>query len=838
MDKKKVLNGIRLFLIVASVLCLIGAAAFMFHDYRRETQVSDTSADLPVEISHRVLYISSYNPIYYSSAEKEEGLKESLYPKGIEYDIVYMDAKNFATEDDLLAFHDFLKRRISDEKNYEGVILGDDDALRFGMRYQEELFPGIPMVFFGVNDIGLAEEASQNPLIKGYFETDFTKEAIDTVLLLFPDTDRLVALHDESSAGLTDKELFYECEAFYPGIVFSDIDSQEMTEEEFEKTVSEVSGNAVFLYMTCYNDGEGNTASVERRAEGITTNTSLPVLRTYDGGVGGGVLGSVSVDFKEQGYLGGQLLSDMLAGNDVSSVQLDMDTDGKRVFDYRLLKSYGCNYHLLPADTEYVNRGQTFMERYGRILPAILLIGAALVLLLIGTNVNMYQVRIANKELEKTAEDLETSRKELEYRADYDAMLGLLNRRAATDQLDQTLKADSKYSILIIDIDDFKGVNECYGHEFADELLVSLSSMLMMMADENGWLLSRFGGDEFLLMIPDAFLTAEDPRVETLLQLFRQPFSVGEEMIIMSASIGISNSDGQSPPETLIINAEAAMYEAKQRGRNMAFLYADEMKRGVREENQIKAKLLDAFENDGFYMVYQPQIDAKTLEVSGYEALVRMKEPGLYPGQFIPVVEQSGWIARLGRVTTELVIKQLAAWRDDGMTIHPVSVNYSSKQMNDTGYLDFVKDLLTNYDIPSEYLEIEFTEGLFIERTKQAEELFARFKELGITLLMDDFGTGYSSLGYLTYIPVDIIKLDKSLVDAYLIREKDSFIHDVIRMMHDLGKRVIIEGVEEEWQFKRLCEFGADAIQGYYFSKPVPPDEAISFRLKKEGSGQ
>ena len=836
MDKKKVLNGIRLFLIIASVLCLIGAAGFMFHDYRQETQITDTTVDIPVEITHRVLYISSYNPIYYSSAEKEEGLKDSLYPQGIEYDIIYMDVKNFATEEDLLAFHDFLKRRIGEEKNYEGVILGDDDALRFGMRYQEDLFSGIPMAFFGVNDIGLAEEASQNPLIKGYFETDYTKSAIDTALLLFPETDRFVALHDGSSAGLIDEELFYNCADLYPGIVFSDINSGEMTEESFEKAISEVSGNAVFLYMTCYNDSEGNTASVERRAEAITKNTSLPVLRTYEGGVGRGVLGSVSVDFRKQGALGGKLLSDMLDGKNVSGVQLDMDTDGKRVFDYQLLKSYGCNYHLLPADTVYLNRGQTFMERYGRILPAILLIGAALLLLLIGTNLNMHQVRIANRELEKTAEDLEISRKEMEYRADYDAMLGLLNRRAATEQLNETLKKDSNYAILIIDIDDFKGVNECYGHEFADELLVSLSGMLMMMADEAGWLLSRFGGDEFLLMIPDVFLTVEDPIVENLLQIFRQPFSVGEDMIIMSASIGISNSDGQSPPETHIINAEAAMYEAKQRGRNMAFLYAEEMKRGVREENQIKAKLLEAFENDGFFMVYQPQIDAKTLEVSGYEALVRMKEPGLYPGQFIPVVEQSGWVARLGRVTTELVIKQLAAWRDEGHTLHPVSVNFSSKQMNDTGYLDFVKDLLTNYDIPSEYLEIEFTEGLFIERTKQAEELFERFKELGITLLMDDFGTGYSSLGYLTYIPVDIIKLDKSLVDAYLIKDKDSFIHDVIRMMHDLGKRVIIEGVEEDWQFRRLLEFDADTIQGYYFSKPVLPEEAISFRLKKEES--
>ena len=231
-------------------------------------------------------------------------------------------------------------------------------------------------------------------------------------------------------------------------------------------------------------------------------------------------------------------------------------------------------------------------------------------------------------------------------------------------------------------------------------------------------------------------------------------------------------------------------------------------------------------------MLYQPKIDAVTKKVNGYEALVRMKEPGIYPGQFIPVAEQNGWIWKIGRITTELVIKQLAAWRDEGYELHPVSVNFSSNQINDLGYLKMVEDLLEKYDIPAKYLEIEITEGLFLDRTSQSENLFKSFKDMGIRLLMDDFGTGYSSLGYLTYIPVDVIKLDKSLVDAYLVDGRDLFIRDVIQLMHDLDKEMIIEGVEEEWQYQRLREFGAETIQGYFFSKPIPADEAISFEVK------
>ena len=233
-------------------------------------------------------------------------------------------------------------------------------------------------------------------------------------------------------------------------------------------------------------------------------------------------------------------------------------------------------------------------------------------------------------------------------------------------------------------------------------------------------------------------------------------------------------------------------------------------------------------ENDGFFMLYQPQVDVMSRRLVGFEALARAKRRDLPPGKFIPIAEKNGLIWKIGRVTTELVVRQIAAWRDAGKALYPVSINFSSMQLSDEGYLSFLKALLERYRVPAGLVEIEITESCFVGKTDYAINLFEQFKAMGITLLMDDFGTGYSSLGYLT---VDVIKLDKSIVDIYLLPGKDHFVQNVIRLVHDLGKKNIIEGVETQDQARRLKELGADIIQGYYYSKPIPPESAIDFSV-------
>ena len=831
MNSKTTLRTLRTVVLTLAGVFLVLAGIFLVRFVVDDGDTQQPRVHAPVEVIHRVLFLSSYNPLYFTYDAQVRGLEQGLYPKGIEYDVVCMDSRAFP-HDDMRYFCEFLKARRQKPQDYEAVLLGDDAALLFALEYQDELFKGLPMVFFGINDRALAERAAKNPYMTGFYENTYLEQTIALALQLFPNTKKLVALHDQSTAGAADIDIFYSCAADYEACAFIDLDTTAYSQKDLITLLEALPPDSLLLYMTCYTDKDGNSYSMLARTNSVVTHTHVPIFRNYIGGEGHGVLGGIAMDFEEQCELAAQTVEAILSGTDVSNIPLSVDSPSRCSFDWQLLKRYNADISLLPADTVFYNKPDGFLWQYRRILPSAMLILLVLLLLIASSHITSTVARITNEELRVSRDNLEESQELLRYQAEYDEELDILNRRTASDHLRNTLLPNQTYSIVVFDIDGFKELNESYGHQVADSILQYLVAVLRGMGRDEGWLLARYGGDEFLLMIPREHLTPTSPTTQKILAAVREPIPLGDESIAITVSMGISNSDGVTVPDQHAMNAELAMYEAKSRGKNGAFLYGDEMKERMREESRIKTKLMEAFDNDGFYMVYQPQINVQTRQVSGYEALVRMKEPGIYPGQFIPIVERSGWIWRIGRITTELVIKQLAAWRDAGYELHPVSVNFSSNQLNDHGYLEFVQDLLDRYDVPANLLEIEITEGLFLEKSILADEIFKRFKSMGIRLLMDDFGTGYSSLGYLTYIPVDVIKLDKSLVDAYLVDGKDSFIRNIIHLMRDLGKEMIIEGVEKQWQFERLQAFGADTIQGYYFSKPLPPDEAIVFKVR------
>ena len=830
MDRRDSLIKLRKVSIILSILSLVVSALFFF---RFVTTGIEKSVPIqpPAEVTHRVLFISSYNPLYFTYDSQVRGLEKALYPQGIEYDVVYMYSGEHG-DATVEIFYNLLKAKLQNSKKYDAVLLGDDSALRFALEHQDELFPTVPMVYFGINDYELAREASEKPNMIGFYENDYLEETINLAMKLFPDRKTLVALHDQSSAGLSDIEIFWSFRQKFKDYAFVDLDATLLSQNDLISLLESLPKDSILFYMTCYSDKFGNTYSMLSRTGTVVRFADVPIFRNYVGGEGVGVLGGVHLDIEEQCEKAGEILVKILNGEKLETIPFVEQTPSQTTFDYSLMKKYGLDFSLLPDDTVFYNKPDSFLEHYGKFLPPIAALFFTLVLFLLSSRIGKELSVQLFEELQKSKDSLIQREEELRYQAEYDEILDVYNRRTITEWLHNTMTEKDVYSVLIIDIDDFKMLNENYGHSLADSILQYLVAMMRGIADEGGWKIARFGGDEFLVVIPNENVTMDCESVRMLFEVFRSPIPLGDETLAITASVGASCSDGITAPDQHIVNAEGAMYEAKVRGKNGIVIYDDEMKKKAQEEITIKEKLQHAFDNDGFFMLYQPQIDAQTKKVSGFEALVRMKEPGIYPGQFIPVAERSGWIWRVGRITTELVIKQLAEWRDEGKELHPVSVNYSSNQLNDHGYVDFVEELLKKYDIPPQYLEIEITEGIFLEKSALADDIFKRFKDLGIRMLMDDFGTGYSSLGYLTYIPVDVIKLDKSLVDAYLVDGKDSFIKNIIHLMHDLGKDMIIEGVEEQWQFERLREFGADTIQGYFFSKPIPAAEAIDFVVK------
>lgn len=829
MDKRKALIFLRNFTLFLSILCLLTLFVFLFRFVVTGIEKKEV-VKRPLEVYHRVLFISSNDPLYFTYDAQIRGLERSLYPNGIEYDVAYMysNGRGDASVD---MFYNFMKKRLSNPKKYEAILIGDDLALEFAVKYHEELFPKTPIIFFGVNDYELALKASLNPMMSGFYENDYLEETINLAMRLFPERKTLIGLHDQSAAGKVDINTFWTLRDKYKNYSFIDLDASLLSQTDLIFLLAELPKDSILFYMNCYSDKNQNVYSMLSRTGTVVRSASVPIFRNYVGGEGMGVLGGIHMDVEEQCVQAGEMLREVLARGTRPEIPLVDYTECRTSFDYTLMKDFGLDFSILPKDTIFYNKPESFLSHYGKIFPSVIMLFITLVVLMFYSKCGKMISMTYIAELKKSQKVLMDSQEQLSYQAEYDEILDVLNRRTITAWLRDTMTEKSIYSVVIIDIDDFKMLNENYGHSLADSILQYIVALLKGMVEEGGWKIARFGGDELLLVIPDEILTMECQIVRQIFAAIRAPIPLGDETLAITASMGASCSDGITPPEQHVINAETAMYEAKKRGKNGIVVYDDEMKEKALEEIRIKEKLQQAFDNDGFFMLYQPQIDAHTKEVSGYEALVRMKEPGIYPGQFIPVAERSGWIWRIGRITTELVIKQLAAWRDQGKTLHPVSVNFSSNQLNDHGYVDFVEDLLKRYNIPPQFLEIEITEGLFLEKSVLADDIFRRFKDLGIRLLMDDFGTGYSSLGYLTYIPVDVIKLDKSLVDTYLVEGKDSFIRNIIHLMHDLDKNMIIEGVEEEKQYLRLKEFGADTIQGYFFSKPIPANEAIDFKV-------
>lgn len=474
-----------------------------------------------------------------------------------------------------------------------------------------------------------------------------------------------------------------------------------------------------------------------------------------------------------------------------------------------------------------------------------------LVLIIIVVCVVVFAINrvLRNREMRRKDAELIEAQQKLLQSYEHDSLTGLVSRDGALRRVKSELRDKGPYTMVVVSIDNIHTINETYGHEAGDTVMVEMANRLRRFCDEQeeDRVVYRYGMGLFLIVIKGRHLVCEGPQIRELETLAHPAVSFenkvaggGEtrtETIRLQPSISVATSDGTDNPERVIQNCGIALEEARADENRLTCFYTNSMQTHLKRMNEVQDIVERAIEERLFYMLYQPQIDLATREVSGYEALVRIKGGEVTPGEFIPVAESKGLIRQIGRITSKLVIKQLAAWRDAGVKLHPVSINYSSIQIGDTGYVDYLLGLLEKFDVDPSLIKIEITERLFTREDVVTEAFFASMQQAGVQILMDDFGTGYSSLNYLAYIPVDVIKLDKSIIDAFLTRgdltsetvKGNDFVHNLVRLTHDLGKSIIAEGVEEKWQVDLLTHYGCDAIQGYYFSKPLEADDIAGY---------
>lgn len=423
---------------------------------------------------------------------------------------------------------------------------------------------------------------------------------------------------------------------------------------------------------------------------------------------------------------------------------------------------------------------------------------------------------------------------QLKHQATHDGLTGLANRTLLNDRLRYAIASAKRYgrpvALAFIDLDHFKFVNDSFGHDAGDAVLKEVSSRLVKSVRDMDTV-ARLSGDEFVVLFEDL----ETPEIvtqmmERILPAISQPLAVDSEEIVLTCSAGISVYPADAEDgDTVLRNADTAMYRTKEKGGNAFEYYTADMNSRSKEHLLLSAGLRRALEREEFFLDYQPQMDIASGRLSGMEALIRWNQPErgvISPARFIPVCEQTGLIVPIGqwvlRAACEAT-KRLA----DGLGWTPVvSVNVSVRQFKRADLAQYVEEVLKSIGFPPESLELELTESMVAQDAAFAVQTMKSLKALGVRIAIDDFGTGYSSLSYLKRYPMDRLKIDQSFVSGIASDPDDETIcRTIISLAHNLGLKVIAEGVENDSQLAFLRQYGCDEVQGYFIGRPMPWDE-------------
>ncbi|MCY6369132.1 EAL domain-containing protein [Clostridium ganghwense] len=443
---------------------------------------------------------------------------------------------------------------------------------------------------------------------------------------------------------------------------------------------------------------------------------------------------------------------------------------------------------------------------------------------------------VAEEEIRKQFDKLMKSQKLLKEREEkiynlafIDSLTGLPNKNSLYRDLENMCEKKNLFALIFIDIDKFKEINDTFGHTFGDKVLEEFSLFLNKFTGYK-YRVYRWGGDEFVLILETKFAANTKEFLEKMNSELGNTIMINDKEIFITSSMGVSiYPEHGSTPEELIKNADIAMYTAKSLRKNSCVnyykIYDKEFYINKIKKITLEKDLRKAFDNNEFYVFYQPQIDIKTEKLIGAEALVRwINKEGkvIAPSAFIPSTEETGLIVPLGEYVLKTSCNQAKRWHDIGYPNLKLSVNLSGRQLEDKELISTVKKILYDTKFNPKYLELEITESIAMKNMNLTIQLLETLKAININVALDDFGTGYSSLNYLRQFPINVLKIDKSFIDKITTKSAESeIIKCIISLAHSLNLKIIAEGIENIEQLKSLKSIDCDEGQGYYFSKPL-----------------
>ncbi len=811
--------------------------------------------------SRNILIINAYHFTYEWTLEQNQGLIEILkdqYPNAIIY-TEFLDWKRFPKASLLDESRQFLENKYKDIP-IDLILTTDDMGLTFALDHRRELFHDAPIVFSGIIRSTASDILGDSKNVTGVYEEMDPKGALQLIARLQPEVRKIHLIHDLSESGRRTADAFYNALNHFDSDSYEINDLSHLSFDELLLEVSTFEKDSAIMMISYNGSVDGLIETPEYFGRLITSTSSVPVYSIDAFLLGTGITGGAFLSGQLQGQELGKLAIQILDGQHADDLEHIKEATVYTAVDEDQLRRFDLDKDVLPEDVVILNEQFSFFETYSELVLTIEIILGMMTLFIFFLIVGIRKYRLSEKKILNQKNDLQilneqlfSSEEELkaqnnallsyqlnlEHEAYHDPMTSLPNRNFLNQHFSQmVLSSDNqtqKTALVFVDLDNFKYINNTYGHPFGDRVLKVIAVRLKDFKESTFTI--RLNGDEFILLIP---ITQDDTEaylfqvMNNLKNLFIRPVHIDDQNIRLTSSIGYSlyPDDGQDLDE-LLIQADMAMYHAKKTGKSTYRHYEPQMSDKMENDYILVSHLRKAYESKELSLNFQPQIDSNTHKIVGFEALLRWHSPELgtvSPLKIIPLAESSGLILPIGQCILEQAIRFTLDMLDRMEDPFLVSVNISVIQLLEATFVEDLIETLASFELEPAYLQLEITESILIESYDIILGKLMRLQAHGISLSLDDFGTGYSSLSYLQQLPLTELKIDKKFIDEITQPNTDYVLIDsIIMLAQALNLNVVAEGVEKEFQAQYLEAKGCHIIQGYYYGKPMTEKEIMLY---------
>lgn len=782
-----------------------------------------------------VLLLQSYHRGHEWSDNQGNAIIETLVKSDMKLvpSIETMDWKRYPSEENLQQLYSRFKYKYSNKK-IDLIITTDDAALKFALDHRAELFSNAPIVFGGVlrQDANLLLQGQEN--VTGAYEGMDPEGTIREAKKLIHGLKKIYIIHDLSESGISTGDLIKDAVKNVDDELML-VDLSNYSIEQIQVATQKLEKDSIIVLSSYNFDINQVFLPIPDFAYIISQKSAVPVFTidepTFGTGSIGGSLTSGMIHGKTVAEIGLRILNGEKA-DDIAIV------DKKPVywgFDYQALTRFNISLESLPENSKIINKPFSFYETYKTFVLSNIAIIVILFIFIIYLLININY----RKKIEKT---LSNQKEEIYHLAYYSPVTGLPNRINLRDRIDRFVQDDSDreeyFALIYIDIDNFKEVNDTFGHSVGDQVLRAFAERLREIKAiyNNAFSL---GGDEFIVLIEKLEKNEVEKAVKDMFNKLAESFIIDNNTFYITVSGGIVfYPDHGNNYIELLKNSDTAMYCSKESGKGIYTYFDQSMSDDAVVKAKMQSNLRLAIDREDFLLYYQPQLDTKTGELWGYEALLRWNSPEfgfVQPLSFIKIAEDSRLIIPIGEWVLETACRFIKSVHDNFHIDCMISVNISVIQLLQDDFVDSVLRILAKTGLSSNYLELEITETVFLNSSNHVIEKLEKLKSAGIRVALDDFGTGYSSLSYLSQLPISTLKIDKTFIDSFFESNKNMVLtNTIIKMGHALGLELVVEGVETDEQKALFSQLGCDRIQGYQVGCPVSDQEIFQSLIKNK----